>query len=200
MPFPMMLLDRDDLLLRQLLLHVLGNAQAQDAAFVFGADVLGLDVGAYIEAAAAGAGVALLADVLTVLIGLVLIQALGCGDGHIAVLQLHIDLVLLEAGQVNIQLVGVLGFPHIGLHQIPCVLAVQGILGSGCNHTEGIVKEIIKQVLTKNARQHKSFLQFKCFAGAGDANVGVLLLPDLYLPFLFQEQLYYTTLFSTDKW
>ena len=63
------LLDRDDLLLRQLLLHVLGNAQAQAAAFVFGADVLRLDVGAYIEAAAAGAGVALLADVLTVLIG-----------------------------------------------------------------------------------------------------------------------------------
>ena len=62
--------------------------------------------------------------------------------------------------QIHVQLIAVLGLPHVGLHQVLGVLAVQrvaAVVPHG-EHPKVITKEIIKQILTKNAGQHKSFL------------------------------------------
>ena len=61
--------------------------------------------------------------------------------------------------QIHVQLIAVLGLPHVGLHQVLGVLAIQRI--AAAPHGEAhkvIVKEIIKQTFTKHAGQHKSFL------------------------------------------
>ena len=155
---------------------LLGDGQLQNAVFKLGGHLAGLHVLAYIEAAAASTGIALLANILALLVALILVQALGRLDGQIAVLQLHIDLILLEAGQIDIQLVAVRGLPHIGLHQVLAVLAVQRVVTLGhYHHTKGIRKEIIKQVLTKNARQHKSYLH--SISGRPTGRTAELLLP-----------------------
>ena len=67
-------------------------------------------------------------------------------------------LVLLEARQVDVQLIRAIHLADVGLHQVLCVLAVQGIASLRHHHAERITEEIIKQVLTKNAGQHKSYL------------------------------------------
>ena len=64
-----------------------------------------------------------------------------------------------EAGQIDRQLIAVFLLPDIGLHQILGVLAIQGAAAlRDVHHAKGIVKEIIKQIFSKNAGQHKSFL------------------------------------------
>lgn len=137
------LFDRDGRGLRQLLLVGLGDRQTQDAVLVLGGDVFRGDVLPDVEAPAAGTGVALLADVLAVLVLLVLVQTLGGLDGQVAVGDLHVDLVLLEAGQVDVQLIAVIGLPHVGLHQVLAVLAIQDIAAAG-DHGEGVGKEVIE--------------------------------------------------------
>ena len=92
-------LNGDGVMLRQLLLRGLGQRQLQDAVLKFGVDVGGLDAVAHIKAAAALAGVTLLPDVAALLVLLVPVQALGGADGQVAVLQVKLDLVLLEAGR-----------------------------------------------------------------------------------------------------
>ena len=153
--------------LGQLLLLTSRQREFQDAVLKPGGHVLGLHTLAHIEAAAAGAGVPLLADIPARLVRFVLVQALGGADGQIAVLQIHADLVLLEAGQVDVQLIGVVRLPHVGLHQVLGVLPIQGIVSR--QHREQVevtAKEIVEQVLTKNTGHHKSFLHsytsFKC--------------------------------------
>ena len=72
----LLLLNGDGAVLGQLLLHILGHGDGQDAILKLGADVLRLHRIAHIEAAAARAGVALLTDVLALLIRLVLVRPL----------------------------------------------------------------------------------------------------------------------------
>ena len=124
--------------------------------------ILGLDALTHIEAAAHRTGVALLTDVAALLVLLVLVQTLSGVDGQITVLQLHLDLVLLKAGQVNVHQIGILRLADIGLHHVLGVLAIQGVVDAG-HHTKSVIEHIIEQILTKNAGQHKSFLQFKSF-------------------------------------
>ena len=137
---------------RQFLFRMLGQSQHQNAVFILGGDILGLHI-AHVEATAARAGIALLADILALLVLRVLVQTLGSADRQVAVLQIHVDLILMETGQVDVQLVVVVRLPHIGLHEALGVLAVQGVMVvPHREETKVIIKEIIKQVLTKNAR------------------------------------------------
>ena len=138
----------------------LGHQDGQDTVFVLGLDILRAYI-ANIEATGANAGVALLAKDTALLILCILVKTLLGTDGQITVLNIQLDLILLEAGQVNIQLVAVLCLTDIGLHHVACVFAIQRLIRpTGIHQSKGGSKEIIKQVLTKNARQHKSFLQF----------------------------------------
>ena len=137
----------------------LGHGQSQNAILILGADILGTDVLAHVEAPAANAGVTLPAEILAVAVSLVLVQTLGRTDGQVAILQVNSNLILLETGQVHIHLIGILQLPDVGLHQILGVFAVQRVIAANRHHhAKGVSKEIIEQVLTKNARQHKSFL------------------------------------------
>ena len=81
------------------------------------------------EAAAAGAGIALPADVPScLLLLLILIQTFGSLNGQITILQRNLDLIFLEAGQINDQLIVVIGLLDIGLHYIMCMSAIQFLL------------------------------------------------------------------------
>ena len=125
----------------------LGDEQLQNAVLILGLHILRLHILAHIEAAAEGTGVTLLADITALLILLVLVQSLGGADGQATVLQLDLYLVLLKTGQVHVDLVTVLDLPHIGVHQVLRMLAVQLMFGL---REHCAIKEIIKQVLTKN--------------------------------------------------
>ena len=127
----------------------------QNAGVVLALDFLGLYV-AHVEGSLAGAGVALLTDdAAGLLVLLVLLNALGGGNGEVALLQLDADFVLLEAGQVDGQLVAVLGLVHVGLHDAGSVLAVQSLVGIPYAAAERVVEQIVKQVFTEHHRQHR---------------------------------------------
>ena len=104
---------------------LLGDVQPQCAVLEFGIDVLFRDGSAYIEAAAAGSAVPFLTDVLAFLILFVLIQGLGGGDGQVALFQLYLDAVFLEARQVHDHIIAVLVLPDIRLHNVGRMLAIQ---------------------------------------------------------------------------
>ena len=160
-----------------------------------------------IEAAAARTGVTLLTDVLTLLLRLFLVQTL-CGlNGEITVLQLQIHFVLLEARQVDVKLIGVLGLTDVGLHEVLAMLAVQGVEAARHYHIKRIREEIIKQIFTIDAGQHKSYLQ-SLRPPPGETpvqpglyyvpNVVVVLFPWGWVPVpSLKVQLHYTTVFST---
>ena len=128
------------------------------------------------------AGIALPADVFALFL-LVPVKAFCGADGKIAVLYVHMELIFLEAGHVHVNLESLVQLTHIGLHKISSVLAVQRVAALVCgHHAEGFVKEFIKQIFTKNHRQHKSFLHSNRLVAVREApRVGELLLPALCL-------------------
>ena len=99
-----------------------------------------------------------------------LLIALGA-DGQVAVLQVELDVLLLEAGQINEDIVAVLVFTNVGLHHISGAFAKHI---AGCSGTHGAVEiafpivaeQIIHQSLIEHIRNHhhKSFLQFSSAA------------------------------------
>jgi len=111
-----------------------------------------------IEASAHRAGIALLMNDLAFLVLAFLFEALGRGDRQIAVLELKLNLILFESGQIHGQLIAVIVFLEIRLHYAGCVLAVQLVVHIGFQASEREVKPVIKQTLSKNTRQHKSYL------------------------------------------
>ena len=52
---------------------------------------------------------------------------LFCGNGQIAIFQMYLNFVFLEAGQVNVCLNRIFCFSYIGTQQMFCVLAIQEI-------------------------------------------------------------------------
>ena len=119
-------------------------------------DVLLLDLVAHIEAAGAGAGKGLAADVPSVLARLVVGVAADGLDGQIAVLQLHLDILFLAAGQVHIHLIAALDLLDVGLHHVGGAVA-QGVAGLAVQlpvHTlEERIEPVVEQILMKNSRQ-----------------------------------------------
>ena len=82
-----------------------------------------------IEATLAGTCITFLADVLAgFLLLFILIQTLGSLDGQITILQRYLDLIFLEAGQINDQLIAIIGLLDIGLHYVVCMSAIQFLL------------------------------------------------------------------------
>ena len=62
---------------------------------------------------------------------------------------------------------------HVGLHDASGVFAVQGFVRIPQAAFEGVVKQIVKQVLTENHRQHKSILPFeKCLRAFSEVSCG----------------------------
>lgn len=80
-------------------LSALGQLQLQDAVLELGGNIGGLQVLAYIEAAGTAAGAALLTDVAALVVLLVQILTAVGGDGQVAVLQVQLDVLFLEAGR-----------------------------------------------------------------------------------------------------
>ena len=141
--------------------------QGQDAVLKLSADVLGLQLLADIEAACAAAGSTLLADIAALVVLVIqLLIALGA-DGQIAVVQIQLDILFLEAGQINEHIVAVLVLADIGFHHIGGTFAKHTAGGSGLHGAVKIVlpivaEQIIHQSLIEHIRNHhhKSFLQF----------------------------------------
>ena len=100
---------------------------------------------AHIEGALTGAHEALAANHAALLIGLLAVALTLSLDGQVTVLQLGLDIALLETGHIQIQLVVIVIFLHIAVHQ------TLGILIGG-RHIEHIIKHIGKNV----AEQHNN--------------------------------------------
>ena len=113
----------------------------------------------HVEAAGHAAHVTFLTDVLALFVILLLQTLAGC-NGQVAVLQVNLHLVLVEAGQVNSHFVVVAVVLHVGLHQVLGILAVQGAVNVH-QVTTKVVKQIIKHGFMKNARKHTTQLLLK---------------------------------------
>ena len=180
--------------------------QGQDAVLKLSADVLGLQLLADIEAACAAAGSTLLADIAALVVLVIqLLIALGA-DGQIAVVQIQLDILFLEAGQIHEHIVAVLVLADIGFHHIGGTFAKHTAGRSGLHGTVKIVlpivaEQIIHQSLIEHIRNHhhKSFLQFSSaarFVCERLTFVTHCCVPfgDSVLPFLFPlERLYNST-------
>ena len=89
---------------------------------------------------------------LALLVLVLFFEALGRGDRQVTILQLQIDLILLEARQVHLQLVAFIVFLQVGLHHTGCVFAVQLLVHAGLKASERKIEPVIKQTLSKNTR------------------------------------------------
>ena len=78
--------------------------------------------------------------------------ALGSGDRQVAILQLQIDLIFLEARQVHLQLIAFIVFLQIGLHHMSRMFAIQLAIHVGFKASEREAHPVIKQTLSKNTR------------------------------------------------
>ena len=114
----------------------------------------------HIEAAGAGAGEGLAADVAAVVVLLIVRVAAHSLNGQVAVVQIHLNVFLLAARQVNSHIVAVLGLLHIGLHHV-CTALTEGLALFTVHRTlqrtivPERIKEIIEQILMENSR-HKT--------------------------------------------
>lgn len=115
-------IDRNHLLRGLFFLRDLRDADSQDAVFVGGLAVRLLHAFTHIERTGAGAGRAFLTDQVTFLL-LFFLVALGGGNRKIAVLQFSGDFFLLEAREVDRELLALVGLADISLHQAVSVLA-----------------------------------------------------------------------------
>ena len=99
------LLDCDGLLLRQLRRFLFRDAQSQEPVLHLRLDVLFGDVLADVEGSLHSAGVSLLTNQLTVLVVLILVDALCRADGQIAVFKVDRNVFLLEDVPSNTRVV-----------------------------------------------------------------------------------------------
>ena len=164
-------------LFRNFLGFLLGQFDHQDTILVFGLHILFREVVAYVEAALHGAGVPFLTEQLAVFLFLIL-QVLLRGDSQITILQIQMDFVLLQAGQINGQLVAFICFLHVGLHHPGGVLAIQYVFRTA-EAAEEITVEVIKQIhhiFTENSRQESThikpsilLIRFRSCFGSGES-------------------------------
>ena len=125
----------------------LGDEQAQDTVLELGVNVLLLDLVPYIEAAAAGADEAFPAQIPLVLDAVVVRLLHRGADAEEAVLQLGGEVFLVDARQINVQLVALVALLDIRVHHAP-----QGI------RAESGLGQLIEHILCHQIRgQHKNF-------------------------------------------
>ena len=103
---------------QSLLLLRCGQRDVQDAILELCVDGVLLHI-AHIEAAGAAAGEGLAAQVAAVLIFLIVRVAADSLNGQVAIVQFHLNVFLLAAGQVNGNIIVPIGsLLHIGLHHV----------------------------------------------------------------------------------
>ena len=106
-----------------------------------------------IEAALHHARIALLTEHLAFFVFLVLLHRFLRGDGQITVIQRQMNLVLLEARQINVHLVAVVRLFHIRLHHVLRVLAVQSAIDIAKATEQVEIIKSVHQVFTENGRK-----------------------------------------------
>ncbi len=124
----------------------------RDAVLKLGLDVFFIDILADVEASGHGTRITLLVDDLALLVLALFFKAFGRGDRQVAVLQLQIDLIFLEARQVHFQLIAFIVFLQIRLHHMCCMFAIQLAIHIGFKTSERETHPVIKQTLSKNTR------------------------------------------------
>ena len=136
----------------------------QDTILELCVDVLLLHL-AHIEAAGAAAGEGLAPHIAALVVLFVIAVAAHCLNCQVAVAQIHLNVFLLAARQVNRYFVAVVRLFDIGLHHV-CTALTKGVAGFAvhrtlqCTLVPERIKEIIEQVLMKNSRhKHKTYLQ-----------------------------------------
>ena len=112
-----------------------------------------------IEASALASGIALSADILAVLVLLIILDVLLCGDGQIPILQFTGDVIFLESRKINVNLIALLGLLYIGLHNSCGPVAIQFLLrflsiSPELRPEEIIIKPAVKQIVIKKSRYH----------------------------------------------
>ena len=93
--------------------RLLRHGQREDAVFVLGLDAVDVDAGD-VEAAGEGAVEAFALDEVLLLVLFLLLALVLGADGQAVVLNVDLDVVLVEAGQLRLQLEGVAGVDHVG--------------------------------------------------------------------------------------
>ena len=94
------------------------NLNAQRAVLVVGVDVVLLHLIADVEAARAGADVTFTTKPLAGLILVAAVLVLMGGHGQIAVVQRDADVVLLEAGHVDVHVIALVVLAHVRTHHV----------------------------------------------------------------------------------
>ena len=90
------------------------------------------------------------------LLRLILLDLFRGRDGQITILKAQLNLILLEAGQVNVHFVMVIMLMHIGLHLTGKVPAVELTIHVPERRE---IEPVIEQILSNNTRhQHNSYL------------------------------------------
>ena len=106
-------------------------------------DIILCDILTHIKAAAHASRIALPPYIPAVLVLLLPVKALCGVDGEIAVLQLHLNLFLLKAGQIDIHHIASLRLLDIGFHQVLCILSVK----RSVNIREGRESKALHQII-----------------------------------------------------
>ena len=177
----------------------MAESDVQDAILELCVDVFLLHI-AHVETTCAGAGEGFAPQIATILILFVIAVAAHCLNGQVAVVQIHLNVFLLAARQVNRYFVAVVRLFDIGLHHV-CTALTKGITSLTVHHTFQCsviperIEEIIEQVFMENSRhKHKSFLQSRR-SGRGKKSEASIQkgfpgsLAALLLPFLLSTPL-----------
>ena len=118
----------------------------QDAILELCVDVFLLHI-AHVETARAGAGEGFVPQIAALLILFVIAVATHCLNGQVAVVQIHLNVFLLAAGQVNSYFVAVVRLFDIGLHHV-CTALTKGITSLTVHHTFqcSVIPERIEEI------------------------------------------------------
>ena len=95
----------------------LRHVQREDAVLIGGGDAVHVDLGD-VEAAGVGAVVTLAADVFALVVLLVVVLGVLGLDREGIVVDVDLDILFLEAGQLGLELVGVVGLADVGAEAV----------------------------------------------------------------------------------
>ena len=140
-------------------LLLLGQVQSQNAVIVFGLDPVHIN-SADVKAAGEGPEIALALDKVSLLVLFLLVAAVLGGDGQGVVVQVKLDVLLVKAGQLGLQLEGVAGVFHIGAESGGYRIAAPESAFKLLHLAEGVeVGNMTITALNRNDLKHNIYLQ-----------------------------------------
>ena len=131
----------------------LRNLNAQRAVLVVGVDVVLLHLIADVEAARAGADVTFTTKPLAGLILVAAVLVLMGGHGQIAVVQRDADVVLLEAGHVDVHVIALVVLAHVRTHHVRRGHR-RAVVGGTPTLEERVVKQVREHRVIHQSRKH----------------------------------------------